>query len=59
MRFMGSIWGMVNCLTDIHLLWWGIEENCCMTPLEEGSEELQKLQQSKNSLFSPQELTLM
>lgn len=56
---MDIIWGVMKSLADIRLLWQGMEEKCCMTPLEKGSEELQELQQSKNSLFSPQELTLM
>lgn len=56
---MDIIWGVTNPLADIRLLWWDMEAKYCMTPLEKDSKEFQKLQQRKNSLFSPQEPTLM
>lgn len=41
----------MHFLADIHLFWWGLEENCCMQPLGKGSEKLQDIQDKDNVLF--------
>lgn len=56
---MDIIQAVTDTLADTHLLWWDMEAEYCMALLEKDSKELQKLQQTKNSPFSPQELTLM